>query len=116
MTIRVEDLDRMDFSDVAQGDKLPPITPGEILLEEFLKPMSLSQHHLAMDIRVPAPRINEIVLGKRRITADTALRLAQYFGTSAKFWLGLQMDYDLDITGDEMGERLGREITTRVSA
>ncbi|MBI4303168.1 MAG: HigA family addiction module antidote protein [Chloroflexi bacterium] len=96
--------------------KLVPVHPGEVLLEEFLKPMSISQHHLAMKISVPARRINEIVLGKRRITADTALRLAQYFGTSAKFWLGLQMDYDLDVTADELGERLGREITTHAPA
>ena len=80
--------------------KLSPVHPGEVLLEEFLKPMGISQNHLAMEIRVPARRINEIVLGKRRITADTALRLAQYFGTSAKFWLGLQMDYDLDVAAD----------------
>jgi len=96
--------------------KLASVHPGEVLLEEFLKPMGISQHHLAMKISVPARRINEIVLGKRRITADTALRLAQYFGTSAKFWLGLQMDYDLDVTRDELGERLSREITARVPA
>ncbi len=96
--------------------KLAPIHPGEVLLEEFLKPMGISQNHLAMKIGVPARRINEIVLGKRRITADTALRLAQYFGTSAKFWLGLQMDYDLDVTSDELGESLGREITAHAPA
>ena len=96
--------------------KLAPVHPGEVLLEEFLKPMGISQNHLAMRISVPARRINEIVLGKRRITADTALRLAQYFGTSAKFWLGLQMDYDLDVVADELGERLEREVTARVGA
>ncbi|MBI4285364.1 MAG: HigA family addiction module antidote protein [Chloroflexi bacterium] len=96
--------------------KLAPVHPGEVLLEEFLKPMGISQHHLAMKISVPARRINEIVLGKRRITADTALRLAQYFGTSAKFWLGLQMDYDLDVAADELGERLDREITAHAPA
>jgi antitoxin HigA-1 len=90
--------------------KLAPIHPGEVLLEEFLSPMGISQHHLAMKIGVPARRINEIVLGKRRITADTALRLARYFGTSAKFWLGLQMDYDLDVAADELGQRLEREV------
>ncbi len=94
--------------------RLAPVHPGEVLLEEFLKPMGISQNHLAMKISVPARRINEIVLGKRRITADTALRLAQYFGTSAKFWLGLQMDYDLDMVADELGERLEREVTARV--
>jgi antitoxin HigA-1 len=92
--------------------KLNPVHPGEVLLEEFLKPMGLSQNHLAIKIGVPARRINEIVLGKRRITADTALRLAQFFGTSAKFWLGLQTDYDLDVTSDELGDRIEREVTS----
>lgn len=91
-------------------NRISPIHPGEILLEEFLKPMNLSQNRLALDIRVPARRINEIVLKKRRITADTALRLARYFNMSAQFWLGLQMDYDLDIAEDELGERLKREV------
>lgn len=90
--------------------KLAPVHPGEVLLEEFLKPMGISQNHLALKISVPARRINEIVLGKRRITADTALRLAQYFGTSAKFWLGLQTDYDLDVAADELGANLEREV------
>ena len=96
--------------------KLAPVHPGEVLLEEFLRPMGLSQHHLAMKIGVPARRINEIVLGKRRITADTALRLAQYFGTSAKFWLGLQMDYDLDVAADALGQRLEREVASYTMA
>lgn len=91
-------------------EKLQPIHPGEVLLEEFLKPMTLSQNRLALDIRVPARRINEIVHGKRRITADTALRLARYFGTSPQFWLGLQMDYDLDIASDELADRLEKEV------
>jgi len=88
--------------------KMPTIHPGEILLEEFLKPMNLSQNRLALDIRVPARRINEIVLGKRRITADTALRLARYFNMSPQFWLGLQMDYDIDITQDKVSDELKR--------
>ena len=92
------------------SEKLEPIHPGEILLEEFLKPMELSQNRLALDIRVPARRINEIVHGKRRITADTALRLSRYFGTSPQFWLGLQMDYDLDIASDELADRLDKEV------
>ncbi|HOC20348.1 MAG: HigA family addiction module antidote protein [Chloroflexi bacterium] len=91
-------------------EKLAPVHPGEVLLEEFLKPMALSQNRLALSMGVPPRRINEIVLGKRRITADTALRLAHYFGTSAKFWLGLQMDYDLDLAEDELGARLEREV------
>jgi len=78
-------------------ERLDPIHPGEVLLEEFLKPMELSQNRLALDIGVPARRVNEIVLGKRRITDETALRLARYFGNSPQFWLGLQMDYDLDV-------------------
>jgi addiction module HigA family antidote len=90
--------------------KMPPLHPGEILFEEFLKPMGLSQNRLALDIRVPARRINEIVLGKRRITADTALRLAKYFNMSAKFWLGLQTDYDLDVAEDKLAGRLDKEI------
>ncbi len=90
--------------------KMPPLHPGEILFEEFLKPMGLSQNRLALDIRVPARRINEIVQGKRRITADTALRLAKYFNMSAKFWLGLQTDYDLDVAEDKLADRLDKEI------
>ena len=92
--------------------KLNPVHPGEVLLEEFLKPMNISQNHLAIKIGVPARRINEIVLGKRSITADTALRLAQYFGTTPKFWLGLQTDYDLDVVADKLGERIEREIAS----
>ncbi len=90
--------------------KMPPLHPGEILLEEFLKPIGLSQNRLALDIRVPARRINEIVLGKRRITADTALRLAKYFNMSARFWLGLQTDFDLDVAEDKLADRLDKEI------
>jgi addiction module HigA family antidote len=91
-------------------EKLNPVQPGEVLLEEFLKPLSMSQSRLALDISVHPRRINEIVLGKRIITADTALRLARYFGNSPQFWLGLQMDYDLDVTEDLLGSRLDREI------
>jgi antitoxin HigA-1 len=87
-------------------DRLMPVHPGEVLLEEFLKPMGLSQNRLALDIRVPARRINEIVHGQRRITADTALRLAKYFDMSPQFWLGLQMDYDLDVAEDTLGEQI----------
>jgi len=92
--------------------KLSPIHPGEVLLEEFLKPMNLSQNRLALDIGVPARRINEIVLGKRSVTVDTALRLARYFGTSPQLWLGLQMDYDLDVATDALEPRLKREVKT----
>jgi addiction module HigA family antidote len=83
---------------MTQKDKLPPIHLGEVLQEEFLTPMGISQNRLALDMRVPARRINEIVHGKRRITPDTALRLARYFNMSPQFWLGLQMDFDLETT------------------
>ena len=86
------------------------IHPGEVLSEEFLKPMNLSQNRLALSIGVPARRINEIVLGKRSISADTALRLARFFGISAEFWLGLQAQYDLDVTAEALGERLEQEV------
>jgi addiction module HigA family antidote len=89
---------------------LHPVHPGEVLLEEFLDPMGLSQNRLGLDIGVHPRRINEIVLGKRRITADTALRLARYFGNSPQFWLGLQTDYDLDVARDKLGSRLDLEV------
>jgi addiction module HigA family antidote len=98
-----------------KADKLHPVHPGEVLLEEFLKPMQLSQNRLGLDIGVHPRRINEIVLGKRSITADTALRLARYFATSPQFWLGLQADYDLDVAMDALGDRLDREVKTHAS-
>jgi addiction module HigA family antidote len=85
-------------------ERLKPVHLGEVLLEEFLKPMDLSQNRLALSIGVPARRINEIVLGKRSITADTALRLARFFDMSPQLWLGLQMDYNLDVAEDELAE------------
>jgi len=90
--------------------KLAPVHPGEVLLEEFLNPLGLSQNRLALNIGVSPRRINEIVLGKRRVTAETALRLARYLDTTPQFWLGLQADYDLDVAADELGERLDHEI------
>ena len=90
--------------------KLAPVHPGEILNEEFLKPMNLSQNALARALGVPPRRVNEIVQGKRRVTADTALRLARFFGMSAEFWLGLQMDYELDVESDRLGGRLKDEV------
>jgi len=90
--------------------KLPPIHPGEILLEEFLKPMRISQYRIAKDISVPPRRINEIVHGKRSITADTALRLGKFFGISPQFWLNLQTRYDLEITEDMLRNRLDKEV------
>jgi addiction module HigA family antidote len=96
-------------------EKLNPVHPGEVLLEEFLLPMGLSQNRLALSIGVHPRRINEIVLGKRRITADTALRLSRFFGTSPQFWMGLQTDYDLDIAADNLGDRLEREVRSYIS-
>ena len=97
-------------------NKLKPVHPGEILLEEFLKPLGLSQNRLALSIGVPPRRINEIVLGKRSISADTALRLGRYFDMSPQFWLGLQMDYDLDMAADALNSRLEREVKPRAMA
>jgi addiction module HigA family antidote len=97
-------------------EKLHPVHPGEVLSQEFLKPLGLSQNRVALDIGVPPRRINEIVLEKRRITADTALRLARYFNTSPQFWLGLQADHDLDVTTLSLGDRLEREVKTHAAA
>jgi addiction module HigA family antidote len=90
--------------------ELAPVHPGEILQKEFLEPMGISQNKLAMALHVPARRINEIVLGKRGITADTALRLARYFRMSPQFWLGLQMDYELDVAEDAIEQKIEEEI------
>ncbi len=90
--------------------KLPPIHPGEILMEEFLLPLNISQYRLAKDVSVPPRRINEIARGLRAISADTALRLARFFGTSERFWLNLQSHYDLQIEKDRLGKRLEKEV------
>ena len=95
---------------------LPNIHPGEVLLEEFLKPLVLSQNRLARDLSVPPRRINEIVLGKRSVTPDTALRLARYFGTSERFWLGLQADFDLEEARLNLANRIEREVRPRETA
>jgi addiction module HigA family antidote len=94
---------------------LSPVHPGEILQHEFIIPMGLTQNQLAIALHVPARRINEIVLGKRSITADTALRLSRYFKNSAQFWLGLQMDYDLDIAEDRFEGKVYPEIHPRMA-
>lgn len=98
------------------SELLPPIHPGEILLEEFLQPLELSQYRLAKDIGVPVRRINEIVLGKRRITPDTALRLSRYFGLSERFWMNLQSRYDLELEKDRLRGRLEREVKVYAAA
>jgi addiction module HigA family antidote len=90
--------------------KLSPLHPGEVLLEEFMLPMGISQNQLGRDLGVTPRRINEIVHGKRAVTADTALRLARYFGTSAQFWMGLQSDYDLETAEDKLSEKIAQEV------
>lgn len=95
---------------MSEQELLPPIHPGEILLEEFLEPMSISQYRLAKDIGVPPRRINEIVQGKRAVSADTALRLSRYFGLSERFWLNLQTRYDLEVEKDRLKDRLDQEV------
>ncbi len=97
-------------------NKMRPIHPGEILREEFLVPLGLNAHALAMEIKVPAPRINDIVRERRAITPDTALRLARYFGTTAQFWLNLQTSYDLKITEKAVGSKITGEVHTRLVA
>lgn len=95
------------------GRRLAAVHPGEVLREEFLSPMGISQYRLAKDIRVPPRRINEIVHGSRAVSADTALRLARYFGTSERFWLNLQAQHDLDVEYDRIGDRIEREVKPR---
>lgn len=90
--------------------KMSPIHPGEVLLEDFLKPLGVSQYRAAKDLRVPPRRINEIVHGIRSITADTALRLARYFGTTDRFWLNMQARYDLEVEKDRLGDRIEKEV------
>lgn len=116
MNIRIEDLEKMDFTDVVEpgGDPIPPTSPGDILRHEFLEPLGMSASALARDLRVPTNRITSILSKDRRVTADTALRLARYFGTTPQFWLGLQDQYDLEIALAEQGRAIEREITPRV--
>ena len=97
-------------------NKMRPIHPGEILREEFLVPLAMSAHALAMELKVPAPRINDIVRERRAITPDTALRLARYLGTTAQFWLNLQTSYDLKITEKAIGSKIKSEVHTRLVA
>lgn len=95
--------------------KIIPVHPGEVLLEEFLRPMGISQYRLAKDISVPPRRINEVVHGKRAISADTALRLSRYFGLSERFWMNLQAHYDLEVEKDRLGPRLAKEVRVRAA-
>ena len=97
-------------------NKMRPIHPGEVLREEFLLPLGMSAHALALELKVPAPRINEIVRERRAITPDTALRLARYFGTTPQFWLNMQTSYDLKITEQGVGSKIAKEVHTRLVA
>lgn len=118
MTIKREDLDRriVDFTDVASGRRLPPVHPGKILRDEFLTPMGISAYELANAIKVPRSRANDIVLGRRAITTDTAMRLARYFGTSPEFWINLQARYDLDVADRTMRRKIEQEVAPRNAA
>ena len=104
MTIKRDDVNKIDFSGIAAGDRIPLITPGDILREEFLDPMGITAYRLAKEIHVPTNRITHIINGERAISADTALRLSKYFGMSAGFWLNLQVDYDLRIAEQKAAE------------
>ena len=112
MTIKRDDLDRraIDFSDVATERRLPPVHPGEILRYEFLKPLGLSVYRLAQALKVSRPRLNDIVLGRRGISTDTALRLGRYFGTTPEFWINLQARHDLDVADRTLRFEIEREI------
>ena len=112
MSIRREDLDRsqVDFSDVASGRSLPPVHPGKILRDEFLSPLGLSVYRLALEIKVSRPRMNDIVLGRRAVTTDTALRLGRYFGTTPEFWINLQTRYELDVAERTVRRKINREV------
>jgi len=117
MTIKREDIDnrRVDFSDVSTGRRLPTIHPGEILRDEFLKPMGLSVYGLANDIKVPRSRVNDIIRGRRAITTDTALRFGRYFGTSSEFWVNLQARHDLDVADRNLRKKIEREVKPRAA-
>ena len=117
MSIKRGDLDagRVDFSEVTTGRRLPPVHPGEILRDDFLEPMRISVYALAQALKVPRSRANDIVLGRRGVTADTAFRLARYFGTTPEFWVNLQARYDLDAASRTLRRRIEREVTPRVA-
>ncbi|MBP0591453.1 HigA family addiction module antidote protein [Paraburkholderia sp. LEh10] len=110
MVVKRSELDSTDFSDISTGERMPETTPGDILRSEFLEPLGMSANALSLALRVPAPRINDIVRGKRAISSETALRLSRYFGNSAHFWLNLQIAYDLRVAIAESGAQIEREI------
>jgi antitoxin HigA-1 len=118
MAIKHDDIDRriVDFSDLASGRRLPSVHPGEILRDEFLTPMRISVYQLANAIKVPRSRANDIVLGRRGVTTDTAIRLGRYFGMSPDFWINLQARYDLDVADRTVRRKIEQEITPRNAA
>ena len=118
MGIKREAVDRqqIDYSDVSTGERLPPVHPGEILRDEFLKPMNLSVYGLARSLNVSRPRLNDIVLGRRGVTTDTALRLGRYFGMTPEFWINLQTRYDLDVAERTVRARIEHEVEPRAGA
>ena len=118
MSLNREDISRriVDFSDVTTGRRLPPVHPGETLRDEFLTPMGISAYELANAIKVPRSRANDIVLGRRAITTDTAMRLARYFGTSPEFWINLQARYDLDVADRTVRRKIEQEVAPRDAA
>jgi addiction module HigA family antidote len=117
VTIRREDIDngKVDFSDVASGRRLPPVHPGEILRDEFLTPIGISVYELATAIKTPRSRVNDVVLGRRSVTIDTALRLGRYFGTSAEFWINLQARHDLDVADRTVRQQIEKEVAPRAA-
>src|ERR1700730_3817853 len=117
MSIKREDLDagRIDFADVTTGKRLPLTHPGEILRDDFLMPMKISVYALARAIKVPRSRVNDIVLARRGITADTAFRLARYFGTSPEFWIDVQARHDLEVADRTLRRRIAREVAPRAA-
>jgi len=117
MTIKREDIDAgtVDFSEITSGRRLAPVHPGDVLKAEFLEPLSLSVYQLARDLKVQRSRLNEIVLGQRSLSADTALRLSVYFGTTPEFWLNLQAQHDLDVANRQLRKRIEREVTPRAA-
>lgn len=118
MAIRRDEVDAhsVDFSDIAAGHRLPPVHPGEILRDDFLVPLAISVYELAHEIKVPRSRVNDIVRARRAVTADTAIRIARYFGTSPEFWLNLQAQYDLDVANRTIRHRIEREVAPRASS
>ena len=117
MTIKREDIEnrKIDFSDISSGRRLPLVHPGEILRDEFLAPLGISVYELAQTLHVPRSRLNDVVLGRRAITTDTALRLGRYFGTSAEFWINLQTRHDLDVAERSMRRKIEREVVPRAA-